>query len=75
MKTSYIIYTNNSENKIEGYINKFKELGENAKKEDLEILIIQRDGEELFYISSKENTAETRIRDSKITRLNSVPVK
>lgn len=26
MKTSYIIYTNNSENKIEKYINKFKEL-------------------------------------------------
>lgn len=26
MKTSYIIYTNNSEDKIEEYINKFKEL-------------------------------------------------
>lgn len=26
MKTSYIIYTNNSEDKVEGYINKFKEL-------------------------------------------------
>ena len=56
-------------------INKFKELGENVKKEDLEILKIQRDGEELYYISSKENTAEVRILDSKITRLNSVPVK
>lgn len=56
-------------------INKFKELGENVKKEDLEILKIQRDGEELYYISSKENTAEVRISDSKITRLNSVPVK
>lgn len=33
MKTSYIIYTNNSENKIEGYINKFKELWSNDEDE------------------------------------------
>ncbi len=33
MKTSYIIYTNNSENKIEEYINKFKELWSNDEDE------------------------------------------
>ena len=33
MKTSYIIYTNNSEKEIEEYINKFKELWNNDKDE------------------------------------------
>lgn len=33
MKTSYIIYTNNSEEKIENYINKFKELWSNDEDE------------------------------------------
>lgn len=37
MKTSYIIYTNNSEDKIEEYINKFKELWSN---DDDELIII-----------------------------------
>ncbi|MCI8618341.1 MAG: glycosyltransferase family 2 protein [Clostridia bacterium] len=33
MKTSYIIYTNNSEDKIEEYINKFKEMWNNNEDE------------------------------------------
>ena len=33
MKTTYIIYTNNSEEKIEEYINKFKELWSNDEDE------------------------------------------
>lgn len=33
MKTSYIIYTNNSEKEIEEYINKFKELWSNDEDE------------------------------------------
>lgn len=33
MKTSYIIYTNNSEQEIENYINKFKELWSNDEDE------------------------------------------
>lgn len=33
MKTSYIIYTNNSEKKIESYIEKFKELWSNDEDE------------------------------------------
>ena len=33
MKTSYIIYTNNSEKQIENYINKFKELWNNDEDE------------------------------------------
>lgn len=33
MKTSYIIYTNNSEKEIEKYINKFKELWSNNEDE------------------------------------------
>lgn len=53
---------------------KFKDLGENAKKNDLEVLKIQRKGELYYYISSKENTVEVRISDNKITRVNSVPV-
>lgn len=64
-----------SENKAANVaIKKFKELGENTKKSDLEILKIERKGELYYYISSKENTVEVRIRDNKITRVNSVPV-
>lgn len=37
MKTSYIIYTNNSEKEIENYINKFKELWSN---DDDELIIV-----------------------------------
>lgn len=33
MKTSYIIYTNNSEERIEEYINKFKKLWSNDEDE------------------------------------------
>lgn len=33
MKTSYIIYTNNSEKEIEKYINKFRELWSNDEDE------------------------------------------
>lgn len=64
-----------SENKAANVaIKKFKELGENTKKSDLEILKIERKGELYYYISSKENTVEVRIKDNKITRVNSVPV-
>ena len=53
---------------------KFKELGEDIDKKDLEILKIQRNGEVYYYISAKENTVEVREKDSKITRINSDPV-
>lgn len=53
---------------------KFKELGENIDEKNLEILKIQRNGEVYYYISAKENTVEVREKDSKITRINSVPV-
>ena len=53
---------------------KFKELGEKAKKEELEVLKIKRKGEYYYYISAKDNTVEIRITDNKITRVNSIPV-
>lgn len=53
---------------------KFKELGENIDKKDLEVLKIQRKGELYYYISARENTIEIREKDSKITRINSIPV-
>lgn len=53
---------------------KFRELGENIDKKDLEVLKIQRNGEIYYYISAKENTIEVREKDGKITRINSIPV-
>ena len=53
---------------------KFKELGEKIKKEDLEVLKIKRKGEYYYYISAKDNTVEVRIKDNKITRVNSIPI-
>ena len=53
---------------------KFKELGEKTKKETREVLKIKRKGEYYYYISAKENTVEVRIKDNKITRVNSIPI-
>lgn len=53
----------------------FKKLGEkNIKEEELSVEKIQRQGEEYYYISSKENTLEIQIKSGKITRVNSVAV-
>jgi len=55
--------------------NQFKEIGEekvNTKK--LEVLKIDRQGEEYYYISSTENTVEIKISTGEITRINSVKV-
>ena len=53
---------------------KFNELGEKTNKEELEVLKIKRKGEYYYYISAKDNTVEVRIKDNKITRINSVPI-
>ena len=52
----------------------YDELGEKTKKENLEVLKIKRKGEYYYYISAKENTVEVRIKDNKITRVNSIPI-
>ena len=44
---------------------KFNELGENVEENNLEVLKIQRKGELYYYISSKDNTLEIRIKDNK----------
>ena len=77
--------TNTSEQKTEEGISeekavkiakkKFKELGEkNINDDELEVLKISRQGEEYYYISSKENTVEIKIIGGNITRVNSVKV-
>jgi hypothetical protein len=53
---------------------RFKELGEKVKESELKTMKIQRDGEEYYYISSKENTLEVKIKTGEITRVNSVLV-
>ena len=53
----------------------FEALGEaKIKTDELKVQQIRRSGEEYYYISSKENTLEIRIKYGKITRLNSVSV-
>lgn len=55
-------------------VGKFKELNEEVKSKDLEILRIDRDGEEYYYINSSQNSLEIRVLSGEITRVNSVPV-
>ncbi len=63
------------ERAIEIAIEKFKELGESQLlNTEVEVIKIQRQGVEYYYISSPENTIEVKIEDGKITRLNSVLV-
>lgn len=52
----------------------FKELDEKVKEEELEVLKIERNGEEYYYISSAKNTLEIKIKTGEITRINSVKV-
>jgi len=52
----------------------FNELKESVKEEELEVLKIERDGEEYYYISSAKNTLEIKIKSGEITRINSVKV-
>lgn len=62
------------EKAIEKAIKKFKELGEQVKKEELEVLKIQRKGELYYYISAKENSVEVKISNLEITRVNGILV-
>lgn len=55
-------------------VKQFKELGEKVKEDELEIMKIQRQGEEYYYVTSKENTLEIKISTGKVTRVNSVTV-
>lgn len=59
---------------IEKAIDKFDELGEKVKKEELEVLRIQRKGELYYYISAKENSVEVNINTFEITRVNGILV-
>lgn len=53
---------------------KFKELGEKVKKDEIEVLKIQRKGELYYYISAKENSVEIKINNLQITRVNGILV-
>lgn len=54
---------------------KFRELGENNVSENsLNVMKLQRQGEEYYYVSSDNNSVEIKISSGKITRVNSIPV-
>ncbi len=53
---------------------KFKEMDEKVKENQLEVIAIKRDNEDYYYISSEKNTMEIRKKDGKITRINSVKI-
>ena len=55
-------------------IKQFKKLGENINEKELKVMKIQRKGEEYYYISSKENTLEIKLKGGKVTRINSATV-
>ena len=55
-------------------VKQFKKIGEKVSKDDLTIKKIKRQGEEYYYIVSKENTMEIKIKGGKITRVNSAPI-
>lgn len=56
-------------------VKQFKKLKEKTNEKELNIIKIQRDNKEYYYISSPENTLEIKINGGEITRINSVPVK
>ena len=74
------IKTENGEGIIENQArkiakNKFESLGESdVDKDSLQVKKLRRGQEEFYYISSLKNTMEIRIKDGKITRINSTTV-
>lgn len=52
-------------------VKQFKNLGENVKEESLDLTMIQRKGEEYYYITSKKNNIEVKIKGGKVTKVNS----
>ena len=56
-------------------IKQFKKIGEkNLEKDKINIIKIDRNGEEYYYVTSAENTAEIKIKGRQITRINSASV-
>lgn len=56
-------------------IKQFKKIGEkNLEKDKINIIKIDRHGEEYYYVTSAENTAEIKIKSGQITRINSASV-
>lgn len=56
-------------------IKQFKKLGEkNLAKDKVNIIKIERNGDEYYYVTSVENTAEIKIQGGQITRINSASV-
>lgn len=56
-------------------IKQFKKIGEkNLEKDKINIIKIDRNGEEYYYVTSAENTAEIKIKGGQITRINSASV-
>lgn len=56
-------------------IKQFKKIGEkNLEKDKINIIKIYRNGEEYYYVTSAENTAEIKIKGGQITRINSASV-
>ena len=56
-------------------IKQFKKIGEkNLEKDKINIIKIDRNGEEYYYVTSAENTAEIKIKGGQITRTNSASV-
>ena len=56
-------------------IKQFIKIGEkNLEKYKINIIKIDRNGEEYYYVTSAENTAEIKIKGGQITRINSASV-
>lgn len=56
-------------------IKQLKKIGEkNLEKDKINIIKIDRNGEEYYYVTSAENTAEIKIKGGQITRINSASV-
>lgn len=55
-------------------VKQFKKLKEDVKEEELNIIKIQRESEEYYYITSVNNSLEVKIKGGKITRINAALV-
>ena len=59
---------------MDATIEQFKRLGEDVTQQDLQIDIIERNGESYYYIKSPQNSIQIHINTGKIVRINSVSI-
>ncbi len=57
---------------VDATVEQFKRLGEDVSENDLKVDVITRNGQQYYYIKSKQNSIQIDVNTGKVVRINSV---